>query len=98
MEKSDRSSNADNDCLLDEAHLALGTAALYCKDTNSALHHYGIVNSAHGVYKQCKVKILIDHYHVCFAMLLGYIEILLCYYYTLSHRMSSIFKELKEAY
>ncbi|XP_065888730.1 E3 SUMO-protein ligase RanBP2-like isoform X2 [Dysidea avara] len=55
VEKSDRSSNADNDCLLDEAHLALGTAALYCKDTNSALHHYGIVNSAHGVYKQCKV-------------------------------------------
>ena len=34
-----------NDSLLDEAFISLGTAALYCKDTNTALLNYGHVKS-----------------------------------------------------
>ena len=38
MERSDHSSDTDNDRLLDEAYLALGTAALNCKQTDAAIH------------------------------------------------------------
>ena len=59
VERSDHSSDTDNDQLLDEAYLALGTAALYCKQTDAALQHYGLVNSAHGAYKQCEVNTIL---------------------------------------
>lgn len=52
----ERSDCSNDDGLLDEAHLTLGTAALYCKDTDTALHHYGLVNTVCGAYKQCEVR------------------------------------------
>jgi len=58
VERSDRSHNTDDDGLLDEAYLTLGTAALYCKDTDTALYNYGLVNNAQGAYKQCEVRIM----------------------------------------
>ena len=46
----------DHDSLLDEAFISLGTAALYCKDTSTALLNYKYVKSPQGPYRQCKVK------------------------------------------
>ena len=66
----DHSAASDNDSLLDEAFISLGTAALYCKDTNTALLNYGHVRSAHGPYQQCKVKDLL--YTHCSTGLLHY--------------------------
>jgi len=57
VERSDCSPNTDDDdSILEEAHLVLGTAALYCKDTDTALHHYGLVNTTSGAYKQYEVR------------------------------------------
>ena len=47
---------SDNNILLDEAFISLGTAALYCKDTDTALLNYGHVKSTQGNHQQCKVK------------------------------------------
>ena len=47
---------SDHDSLLDEAFISLGTAALYCKDTSTALLNYEHVKSPQGPYQQCKVK------------------------------------------
>ena len=58
----DRSPPSDTDSLLDEAFISLGTAALYCKDTNTALLNYEHVKSPQGPYQQCKVKNLL-HIH-----------------------------------
>ena len=59
IDRSDHSSASDNDSLLDEAFVSLGTAALYCKDTNTALLNYSHVKSPQGPYQQCKVRDLL---------------------------------------
>ena len=46
----------DYDSLLDEAFISLGNAALYCKDTSTALLNYEHVKSPQGPYQRCKVK------------------------------------------
>ena len=57
IDRSDHlASPSDYDNLLDEAFISLGTAALYCKDTNTALLNYELVKSPQGPYQQCKVK------------------------------------------
>ena len=57
IDRSDHlTSPSDHDSLLDEAFISLGTAALYCKDTNTALLNYEHVKSPQGPYRQCKVK------------------------------------------
>ena len=85
MERSDHSSNTDDGGLLDEAYLALGTAALYCKDTDTALHNYSLVNNAQGAYKQCEVKIM------SYVMLLCVLKLMHihCYYYYFSLQLRS---------
>ena len=56
IDRSDHTTASDNDSLLDDAFTSLGTAALYCKDTNTALLNYAQVKSPQGPYQQCKVK------------------------------------------
>ena len=57
IDRSDHvTSPSNHDSLLDEAFISLGTAALYCKDTNTALQNYELVKSPQGPYQQCKVK------------------------------------------
>ena len=56
IDRSDHTTASDNDSLLDDAFISLGTAALYCKDTNTALLNYGHVKGPQGPYQQCKVK------------------------------------------
>ena len=56
IDRSDHTTPSDNDSLLDDAFTSLGTAALYCKDTNTALLNYAQVKSPQGPYQQCKVK------------------------------------------
>ena len=60
IDRSDHTTASDNDSLLDDAFISLGTAALYCKDTNTALLNYGHVKGPQGPYQQCKVKELLD--------------------------------------
>lgn len=62
IDRTHQSAPSDNDSLLDEAFISLGTAALYCKDTNTALLNYEHVKSPQGSYQQCKVKNLL-HTH-----------------------------------
>ena len=70
LDRSHHSSTSENDSLLDEAFISLGTAALYCKDTNTALLNYEHVKSPQGPYQQCKVRQLL-HRH-CDSELLHY--------------------------
>ena len=60
IDRSDHTTASDNDSLLDDAFISLGTAALYCKDTNTALLNYGHVKGPQGPHQQCKVKELLD--------------------------------------
>ena len=83
MERSGYSSITDDGGLLDEAYLALGTAALYCKDTDTALHSYSLVNNAQGAYKQCEVKIMSCVMLLC---VLKYVFTATIYYYLLQLR------------